>query len=177
MFYSTPTQFGLTFDQVRKLFPQLSLRANGELQSDAVCSYKPTPTPDYNPATHTVREVAPVDGVQCWEVCALSPEQVEDNQRAADAAAHEQKKATRTEAVARIRVTTASGKVFDGDETSQTRMARAVVALQAAGQAETLWVLADNTPATVTLDELSEALALAGAEQTRLVINGKLILL
>ena len=168
MFYATPTQFGLTFDQVRKLFPQLSLRSNGEIQSDAVCSYKPTPTPDYNPATHTVREVAPVDGVQCWEVCALSPEQVEDNQRAADAAAHEQKKATRTEAVARIRVTTASGKVFDGDETSQTRMARAVVALQAAGQAETVWVLADNAPATVTLDELAEALALAGAEQTRL---------
>ena len=171
MFYSTPTQFGLTFDQVRKLFPQLSLRANGEIQSDAVCSYKPTPTPDYNPATHTVREVAPVDGVQCWEVCALSPEQVEDNQRAADAAAHEQKKAARTEAVARIRVTTASDKAFDGDETSQTRMARAVVALQAAGQAETVWVLADNAPATVTLDELAEALALAGAEQTRLWVS------
>ena len=168
MFYATPTQFGLTFDQVRKLFPQLSLRSNGEIQSDAVCSYKPTPTPDYSPATHTVREVAPVDGVQCWEVCALSPEQVEDNQRAADAAAHEQKKATRTEAVALIRVTTSSGKVFDGDETSQTRMARAVVALQAAGQTETVWVLADNTPATVTLAELAEALALAGAEQTRL---------
>lgn len=168
MFYSTPTQFGLTFDQVRKLFPQLSLRANGEIQSDAVCSYKPTPTPDYNPATHAVREVAPVAGVQCWEVCALSPEQVEDNQRAAEATAHEQKKATRTEAVSRIHITTASGKVFDGDETSQTRMARAVVALQAAGQAETLWVLADNTPATVSLDELAEALALAGAEQTRL---------
>ena len=168
MFYATPTQFGLTFDQVRKLFPQLSLRSNGEIQSDAVCSYKPTPTPDYNPATHTVREVAPVDGVQCWEVCALSHEQVEDNQRAADAAAHEQKKATREEVVARIRVTTASGKTFDGDETSQTRMARAVVALQAAGQAETLWVLADNTPATVTLADLAEALALAGAEQTRL---------
>ena len=168
MFYATPTQFGLTFDQVRKLFPQLSLRSNGEIQSDAVRSYKPTTTPDYNPATHTVREVAPVDGVQCWEVCALSPEQVEDNQRAADAAAHEQKKATREEVVARIRVTTASGKTFDGDETSQTRMARAVVALQAAGQAETVWVLADNTPTAVTLDELAEALALAGAEQTRL---------
>lgn len=171
MFYATPTQFGLTFDQVRKLFPQLSLRSNGEIQSDAVRSYKPTPTPDYNPATHTVREVAPVDGVQCWEVCALSPEQVEDNQRTADAAAHEQKKATREESVARIRVTTASGKVFDGDETSQTRMARAVVALQAAGQTETLWVLADNTPATVTLAELAEALALAGAEQTRLWVS------
>lgn len=171
MFYATPTQFGLTFDQVRKLFPQLSLRSNGEIQSDAVCSYKPTPTPDYNPATHTVREVAPVDGVQCWEVCALSPEQVEDNQHAADAAAHEQKKAAREEAVSRIRVTTASGKLFDGDETSQTRMARAAVALQAAGQTETLWVLADNTPATVTLDELAEALALAGAEQTRLWVE------
>lgn len=77
MFYSTPTQFGLTFDQVRKLFPQLSLRANGEIQSDAVCSYKPTPTPDYNPATHTVREVAPVDGVQCWELRELSPEEAQ----------------------------------------------------------------------------------------------------
>ena len=80
----------------------------------------------------------------------------------------QQTKMHRTEAVARIRVTTSSGKTFDGDETSQTRMGRAVVALQAAGQAETLWVLADNTPATVTLDELAEALALAGAEQPRL---------
>ena len=168
MFYSTPSQFGLTFDQVRKLFPQLSLRLNGEIQSEELNSYKPAPTPDYSPATHTVREVAPVDGVQCWEVCALSPEQVEDNQHAADAAAHEQKKAAREEAVSRIRVTTASGKLFDGDETSQTRMARAVVALQAAGQPETTWVLADNTPATVTLAELAEALALAGTEQTRL---------
>ena len=83
----------------------------------------------------------------------------------------QQNKTHRTESVARIRVTTDSGKVFDGDETSQTRMARAVVALQAAGQTETLWVLADNTPATVTLDELAEALALAGAEQTRLWVS------
>ena len=50
-------------------------------------------------------------------------------------------------------------------------MARAVVALQAAGQAETVWVLADNAPATVTLGELAEALALAGAEQTRLWVS------
>lgn len=83
----------------------------------------------------------------------------------------QQNKMRRTESVARIRVTTASGKVFDGDETSQTRMARAVVALQAAGQSETTWVLADNTPATVTLAELAEALALAGAEQTRLWVS------
>lgn len=88
--------------------------------------------------------------------------------QAAQAAQVQQSKAARTEAVARIQVTTGSGKVFDGDEVSQTRMARAVVALQAAGQSETVWVLADNTPATVTLAELAEALALAGTEQTRL---------
>ena len=83
----------------------------------------------------------------------------------------QQAKMQRTEAVARIQVTTASGKVFDGDETSQTRMARAVVALQAAGQTQTLWVLADNAPATVSLAELAEALALAGAEQTLLWVS------
>ena len=106
-------------------------------------------------------EVEPVlvDGVwvQAWQVVQCTPDEVAVWQ-----------KEHRTEAVSRIRVTTASGKTFDGDETSQTRMARAVVALQAAGQTETLWVLADNTPATVSLGELTEALALAGAEQTRL---------
>ena len=91
--------------------------------------------------------------------------------QAAQAALTQQAKAARLDAVARIKVTTASGKVFDGDEVSQTRMARAVVALQAAGLPETTWVLADNTPATVTLAELAEALALAGAEQTRLWVS------
>lgn len=101
------------------------------------------------------------------------PESIPDplDAQAAQAALAQQAKDARTEAVARIKVTTASGKVFDGDEVSQTRMARAVVALQAAGQTETLWVLADNTPATVTLAELAEALALAGAEQTRLWVS------
>lgn len=91
--------------------------------------------------------------------------------QAAQAALAQQAKDARTEAVARIKVTTASGKTFDGDEVSQTRMARAVVALQAAGQTQTLWVLADNVPTTVSLDELAEALALAGAEQTRLWVS------
>lgn len=83
----------------------------------------------------------------------------------------QQAKMQRNESVARIQVTTASGKTFDGDETSQTRMARAVIAMQAAGQDQTLWVLATNAPATVSLDELAEALALAGAEQTRLWVS------
>ena len=72
MFYSTPSQFGLTFDQVRKMFPQLSLRSNGEIQSEELNSYQPAPTPDYDPATHCVCEVAPAGGVQQWALRELS---------------------------------------------------------------------------------------------------------
>lgn len=171
MFYSTPTQFGLTFDQVRKLFPQLSLRSNGEIQSEELASYKPEPTPDYSPATHCVYETTPVGGVQQWALRELSDAEKQAWQASQVAQAQQQTKTNRDEAVARIQVTTASGKTFDGDETSQTRMARAVIAMQAAGQTQTLWVLADNAPATVSLDELAEALALAGAEQTRLWVS------
>lgn len=74
-------------------------------------------------------------------------------------------KAERAAAVEQITVTTASGKTFDGDETSQGRMARAVTALDP-GQT-TLWILADNTPdLAVTREELREALRLAGQAQT-----------
>lgn len=74
-------------------------------------------------------------------------------------------KAARTVAVENITVTTQAGNTFDGDETSQTRMARAIVALQATGTPSTVWVLADNTAIQATVAELSEALALAGAAQ------------
>lgn len=93
----------------------------------------------------------------------VAPEWVEDSVAGVAAA-----KRSRADAVSRIQVTTASGRVFDGDELSQSRMARAVLAMERAGVAETEWVLADNTVASVSADELAEALALAGAEQSRL---------
>lgn len=74
-------------------------------------------------------------------------------------------KAQRRIAVEAIKVTTASGKEFDGDENSQTRMARAILALQATGAPSVKWVLANNVPTMVTAAELVEALALAGAAQ------------
>jgi len=84
-------------------------------------------------------------------------------------AAREAWKARRAEAVRNIKVTTTSGRVFDGDEASQGRMARAILGLQEAGEGATVtWVLADNAPVAVTAAELSEALHLAGAEQARL---------
>lgn len=84
----------------------------------------------------------------------------------------EELKHERAERVAAIKVTTSNGNQFDGDETSQDRMTRAITALTAAGQQTTTWILADNTPAVVSLAELQEALVLAGQAQTELwVIN------
>jgi hypothetical protein len=73
----------------------------------------------------------------------------------------EEAKRARAQTVKALQVTTASGKTFDGDEISQDRMSRAIQAAQITGLTETVWVLADNTPATVTLAELQEALALS----------------
>lgn len=93
----------------------------------------------------------------------------DDKAQQAAAAQREAWKARRAEAVRNIKVTTASGRVFDGDEISQARMARAILGLHEAGEGATVtWVLADNTPVAVTAAELSEALHLAGAEQARL---------
>lgn len=85
------------------------------------------------------------------------------------AAARNGWKGQRAAAVAAIKVTTSAGNTFDGDETSQTRMARSISVM---GEGETiLWVLADNNPVQVTKDQLSEALRLAGAEQARLWVQ------
>lgn len=93
--------------------------------------------------------------------------------KAEDAAkqAHEQWKRGRTAAVEAIRVTTAAGNTFDGDEESQGRMARAILGLESVPNATVTWVLADNSEIQATPAELREALALAGAEQARLWVK------
>ena len=168
MFYATPTAFGLTFDAVRKLFPGRSFPVSGEVDMPDVRSYMPAPTPQYNPATHAAREVEPVGGVQQWEVYPLTKEQAQENAAAAVIEAREQAKADRQTAVDSILVTTAAGNTFDGDEISQTRMARAIIALQTTGTPAVTWVLADNSVIQATAVELSEALALAGAKQAEI---------
>lgn len=87
-----------------------------------------------------------------------TPEELEQQAREAF-------KAQRQILVDNIKVTVGD-KTFDGDEVSQTRMARAITVLL---EGETvLWVLADNTSTQCTKAELIEALRLAGEEQTRL---------
>ena len=98
-------------------------------------------------------EIANADA---YDASAPTPEQL-----------REAAKAARTLAVENIKVTTAAGHTFDGDETSQARMSRAILVLSTGAAATVPWVLADNTVIQATAAELTEALALAGAEQAR----------
>ena len=92
-----------------------------------------------------------------------------DKEAEAVLAEREAFKASRAAAVAAIRVTSSLGRTFDGDEISQGRMARAILALP---EGQTVrWVLHDNTEIDATAAELREALALAGAEQARLWVK------
>lgn len=84
-----------------------------------------------------------------------------------DREARELFKQSRTEAVSQI-VVEVDGLLFDGDEISQTRMARAIVTMQDTDMCP--WVLADNTAVMATKAQLVEALRKAGEEQTRLWI-------
>lgn len=75
-------------------------------------------------------------------------------------------KENRALAVERIRVTTSLGNTFDGDETSQNRMARTAIAMRPGEMIP--WMLSDNVPRMVSREELSEALRLAGEAQSAL---------
>ena len=77
-------------------------------------------------------------------------------------------KSNKNETVYNIVVTVSTGRSFDGDEKSQDRMLRAINIASITGQTETEWKLADNTIVMITLDELKEALALAGKEMSRI---------
>lgn len=77
-------------------------------------------------------------------------------------------KKEREEYVSKI-IVTVDGMLFDGDETSQDRMSRSIVALN---DEETVqWVLADNSIAQVTKEQLRKALRLAGEAQTSIWAN------
>ena len=64
-------------------------------------------------------------------------------------------------------IVSVNGKSFNGDEVSQNRIARAIVAMQATNATEQRWTLADNRNVVVTLAELIEVLSIAGQAQTK----------
>lgn len=106
--------------------------------------------PDFDPA----RMGEYVTGVDGWAIPATDPREAAKQARAA--------------AVENIKVTTAAGNTFDGDEISQSRMSRAILVLSTGAAASVPWVLADNTVIQADAVELTEALALAGAAQAAL---------
>lgn len=79
-----------------------------------------------------------------------------------------EKKRQRRIDVDAILVSTASGRIFNGDENSQNRMSRAINGMQVSGASEIKWVLANDVPTVVSLNELKEALSLAGAAQANI---------
>lgn len=107
---------------------------------------------------------APDEGkVEFWAqygvVYAETPEP-EPTPEEAEAKRLEEAKRVRAAKVEAITVEV-DGMVFDGNEPAQSRMTRAIAAAETAGMAETVWVLADNTVATVTKVQLQQALAKA----------------
>ena len=87
----------------------------------------------------------------------------------AEQQARDQFKAERAQAMQSLTVTTQAGNVFNADETSQTRMSRAITIMD--DVETTVWVLADNTPIQATKAELKEALRLAGEAQAALWVQ------
>lgn len=122
---------------------------------------QPTQSPAFNAGTERVVETTPelVGGkwLQRWSVEPLPSEEKRTK-------AKEQ----RTLTVERIKVTTQAGNTFDGDEVSQGRMARAILALSTNAAPSVNWVLADNSVIQATQAELTEALVLSGQAQAAL---------
>lgn len=189
MYLNLETMQQCTERDIRAMFPNTGFGTPFVPPEQFVWVF-PTPHPDHDTVIQAVRETTPEltskgHWEQRWEIVPRfvdytdldgvlhSAAEQEAAAVTADAAlkasrAREAAKAARQAAVEAITVTTQAGNTFDGDETSQGRMARAILAMQIAGASSTTWILADNAQATVTLAELSEALLLAGLEQTRL---------
>ena len=105
-----------------------------------------------------------------WYLQGYAPEKPQEQ---IEAEALAQAKSERAEAVKTITVEV-DGLIFDGDEDSQTRMARTITASQALGLPEDStisWAMADtnaNKVEQVTIAQLSKALYLAGCKQSEL---------
>lgn len=160
--------------ELRAEFPNVALPAVLDYTTLEAYGYDTilaAPPPAVTIAQTAVRNGVVVDTkgnwVHAWRVDELPADVVAKRVVAAEAAAREAAKAQRAAAVARISVKV-DGMTFDGDEESQGRMARAILARDASATDSVTWVLANNTPAAVPLQTLKKVLALAVAAQGEL---------
>lgn len=167
-----------TIDEIRALHPNASLPTNANCDVLGYVNLMATPYPAYNRFTEGVRNATPVkvagEWQQRWEIYPLPAEEVDANVTARKKQRRQVAKEARAKAVDAITVTTAAGHTFDGDETSQNRMARAIIALGTGLAPSVTWVLADNSVIDATAAELTEALVLAGQAQAKAwIIEGE----
>lgn len=164
----------LTYSDIRQDCSQTSfpVELTDEMISNAGYREVICKAPDFDKITQSATESAPllIDGVwtQQWIIADLSTEKAAGNKAAAARLEREAVKAQRDAATSGILVTTKTGNIFNGDEISQNRLIRAIMALQLTGTLTTHWVLANNVAVEVGVPELAEALALSGAAQTAL---------
>jgi hypothetical protein len=158
--------------ELRSAFPLVALPAVLDyltLDSYGFDSVLQAPAPAIDIDKVALRDGARMDDrgnwVYAWRVEYLPPDVVAANAAAAAQAAREAAKQKRDAAVAAITVNV-GGLVFDGDELSQGRMARAILAMETAGIASTPWTLANNAVATVSTAQLRAVLAQATLAQT-----------
>lgn len=81
MKFSVNNEYGLTFDQLKSKFQNVSLPVDQEIHDEnlGISTYKETPQPIYDLLTQTVRELPPVDGKQVWEIVALPANLAQEN--------------------------------------------------------------------------------------------------
>lgn len=159
-------------DELRRAFPNEALPQvldAATLEPRGYDAVLANPPPEVSASQQVLRDGAILDTrgnwVQAWRVEDLPAALIAERAAAAAMAARQTAKATRADKVARI-VVEVDGLSFDGDEDSQGRMARAILALESAGVANTPWTLANNTIVFVTAGQLRMALVKAGLAQT-----------
>lgn len=160
--------------ELRDAFPNVSLPAVLDPITldargfDAVLAF---PAPMVGVTQVAVRNGAQMDEkgnwIYAWRLEELPAAVVAANAAAAEQAARDRAKQQRADAVAAIKVDV-DGMTFDGDETSQGRIARAILAMEAAGTTSTPWTLSNNTTVAVTSTQLRQVLVKAGLAQTAL---------
>lgn len=176
-FIHAPTlTYPITRDELRLREPNTSFPANFTAEDVAPFGYFEVQNrrPYYDPATQALVQGTCIEESGTWfcdwTIRQLTDAEIEAARKAEADALLAAAKASRAAEVEALKVTTTAGNTFDGDEVSQGRMARAIIALSAAGGTVN-WVLADNSIVPCSVAELTEALAMAGAAQAAIWIK------
>lgn len=130
-----------------------------------------TDKPVFDELTQGVIEIAPVNFTQTWEVYTLTAQESQvklDKKLIVDTKAWKTDREKLVEAIEVIYNTV----IYQGDETSQTRMARAIIGL--ADDIVTIdWVAKDNSVNALTRIDLQAILLDAGTQQSVLWSIGR----